>query len=82
MATTATYFRNFFEEKEIPYASWQIEHAGDTHMIDSDFVVELVKGARGAEAKSLMRQLTMLDFANAPMLPFLERLARAYVANF
>lgn len=51
-------------------------------MIDSDFVVELVKGARGAEAKSLMRQLTMLDFANAPMLPFLERLARAYVANF
>lgn len=82
MATTATYFRNFFAEKEIDSASWQIDTAdGNTHLIDSDFVITLIKGTRGEEARSLMRQLTMIDFANAPTLPFLERLARAYVAN-
>ena len=79
---TKTYFKNFFAEKEIPFAAWEIEGADDmTHMIDSEFVVVLIKGTSGAEAQGLANTLMRLDFANAPMLPFLEHLARGYVAN-
>lgn len=81
MTATATYFRNFFDEKEIPFASWDIEFEGNTHVIDSEFVIELVKGTRGTEAKALVEMLTRIDFANAPVLPYLEHLANGYIRS-
>lgn len=71
------YFERFFDEKEIPFTSWEIE-AGDTvHFIDSDVVIEAIKGTAGEEAKKIQDTLRRIDFANGDVLHFLRHLAGA-----
>jgi hypothetical protein len=79
--TAPGYFERFFDEKEIDYRLWEIEGARDVHLIDSDFVVELIKGTNGQEAETIERQLTVIDFQNGDVLRYLEHLARAYIAT-
>jgi hypothetical protein len=48
----------FFEEKEIPYTNWEIEHDGETHFIDSDVVIEAILATKVWKgAKLLVRFL-------------------------
>ena len=74
-----TYFDRFFEEKEIPYQMFEIEHGDTVHFIDTDVVIEGIKNAPPAEQAQIRDMLVKLDFHNAPIVPFLEHLAGAMV---
>lgn len=78
----ANYFQRFFDEKNVGYSNWTIrDSAGTPHVLDSEFVIALIKQSTGVEAAKLVTILTKLDFDNAPILPFLKHLAIGFVAN-
>lgn len=77
--TTKEYFDRFFEEKDLPYVLFEIEHDGYTHMIGTDVVIEGIKNAPTHEQAQIRDMLVKLDFYNAPIVPFLEHLAGAMV---
>jgi hypothetical protein len=79
MTKTEKYFELFFEEKEIGWESWEIEHNGETHFIDTDFVIELIKGAPAREQEQIANTLRKIDFANGNVNHFLKFLAEAYI---
>lgn len=79
MTKTAEYFENFFNEKEIRYEEWTIEHNGQLHFIDTDFVIELIKGTSGNEAKQIRDILIKIDFMNGNVSHFLRHLAEGYI---
>lgn len=69
----------FFEEKQVPFTQWEIEHEGQTHFIDSDFVIELVLGTTGKERTSIAGTLFALDFKNGSIRDYLRFLAECYI---
>jgi hypothetical protein len=73
------YFNNFFEEKQLPYEMFEIEHQGQAHLIDTDFVIELIKGAPQAEQKQIRNTLVKIDFVNGNVNHFLKFLAESFV---
>jgi hypothetical protein len=79
MTALKKYFENFFAEKEIAYELFEIDHAGQTHFIDTDFVIELIKTAPQNEQMQLRNTLVKIDFANGNVKHFLKFLAEAYV---
>lgn len=81
MTTTAQALKLFFDETDkCPTTGFQIEHKGNTHMIDSDFVINLILNVCNPdEQRGIQTMIVKLDFVNAPILPFLEHLAIGYV---
>jgi hypothetical protein len=73
------YFENFFNEKEIGYTMFEIEHQGQMHFLDTDFVIELIKGAPKAEQMQIRNTLVKIDFANGDVKHFLKFLAESYI---
>jgi len=71
----------FFKEKSIPYTSWEIEHNGTFHFIDSEVVIEAILSTRGAERNTIANTLFALDFKNASIIEYLHFLAKAMIAN-
>jgi hypothetical protein len=74
-------FEKFFDEKEIPYTSWEIEHNGEMHYIDSDVVIEAIKATKGPERTKIAGTLFQLDFHNANIVDYLHHLAKCMIAN-
>ena len=75
------WFETFLEEKNLPYAFFEVEHNGQTHMIDTDFVVELIKTTAPAEQAQIKNIIVQIDFKNGNVNHFFEHLAKGYVAN-
>lgn len=69
----------FFQEKEIPYQQWEIEHEGQTHIIDSETVIEAILSSKGKERVQIGGTLFRLDFANAPIIDYLKFLAECMI---
>ena len=69
----------FFQEKEIPYTSWEIEHEGCTNIIDSEVVIESILETHGIERSKIANMLFSLDFRNASIVDFLHFLAKCLV---
>lgn len=81
--STSKYLELFFEEKEIPYKVWEIiDNAGKNHVIDVEVVIEFVKNLPSDAAAPVVSKLRILDFNNAPVIPFLEHIATFIVNNF
>lgn len=82
--STRTYFKNFFEEKEIPFATWTIaDKNGVNNFIDSEVVIDIIKNlpVNSSEALKIRARLTLIDLHNAPVLPFIKHLATALVMS-
>jgi len=77
------WFETFLEEKDIPFASWEIEAAdGTVHFIDNEVVIEAIKGAPANEKAGIKDVLVKIDFANGDVNHFFHHLAKGLVANF
>lgn len=77
------WFETFLDEKNLPFASWEIEAAdGMTHMIDSDVVIEAIKTAPVSEQAQIKNTIVKIDFRNGNINHFFKHLAGALVANF
>jgi hypothetical protein len=79
MTKTQKYFELFFEEKEIRYELFEIEHNEEMHFIDTDFVIELIKKAPAREQDQIANTLRKIDFVNGNVNHFLKFLAEAYI---
>lgn len=69
----------FFEEKEVPYTEWEIEHNGQIHFINSDFVIEAILATQGNERNKIAGTLFALDFKNASIVDYLHFLAKCMI---
>lgn len=78
MAET-TYFDRFFDEKDLPYAMFEIEMDDGLHLIDTDAVIALIKAARPDEQKLIRSSLVKLDFINANINQYLRFLAKCFL---
>ena len=76
---TKQYFDLFFEEKEIPYTSWElISEDGTWHLIDSDVVIDYIKNSLTEQDREKVRSsLVKIDLLNGKIIPFLQ-----YIAGF
>ena len=78
--TTKQWLKVFFQEKNLPFAQWDISASdGMTHFIDNDFVINAIHGASLDEQKQIQSVLRKLDFANADVNDFLKHLARGLI---
>ena len=83
MARDLQYIEKFFEEKEIPYQLWELEHNEETHIIDNEDIIKLIKEAPYQEQKAIADMLRQLDFYNKDINHYLKHLAMAYIkTNF
>lgn len=73
--------QKFFEEKEIPFTTWEIEHNGETHFIDSETVIEAILSSQGNERNKIAGTLFRLDFNNAPVIDYLKHLAECMIKH-
>lgn len=79
MTKTAKYLELFFEEKEIKFEAWEIEHNGNIHFIDNEYVIEAIKAAPAREQDQIANTLRKIDFANGNVNHFLKFLAEALI---
>ena len=70
-----TYFDRFFEEKDLPYQVWDIEVGDTVHIIDSEAVIEAIKGTPANERRTIRNMLTRIDFVNGDVMDYLKHLA-------
>jgi len=78
--TTQQWLKTFFEEKDLPFAQWDIEGSdGGFNIISNEVVIEAIHGAPLQEQKSIQSVLRKLDFANADVNDFLKHLAKGLV---
>jgi hypothetical protein len=68
--------RTFFKEKELPFAQWEIEHNGQTHLIDSDTIISMILKSK---CKKIAKTLSRIDFFNGNVLDYLKFLAEQYI---
>lgn len=71
----------FFEEKQVPLTTWEIEHNGQFHIIDSDVVIEAILATKGNERTQIAGTLFALDIRNASIVDYLHFLAKAMIEN-
>lgn len=78
------YFEVFFDEKGIPYVSWEItDKYGLTHFIDSETVINfIINSMTPVEQMAIKNKIIQIDFHNAPMIPFLKYIAEGIVNNY
>jgi len=73
--------QKFFDEKEIPFTTWEIEHNGQTHFIDSETVIEAILASQGVERNKIAGTLFRLDFNNASIVDYLKHLAECMIKH-
>lgn len=76
--------KRFFEEKQIENRTFVIEHNGRIHMVDTDFLKDvIVNHTPPHEQEQIRAIIAQIDFRNGDVNHFLEHLAKAYVkTNF
>ena len=78
--TTQQWLKTFFEEKDLPFAQWDIEASdGSFNIISNEVVIEAIHGASLQEQKGIQNVLRKLDFANADVNDFLKHLAKGLI---
>jgi hypothetical protein len=76
---TKQYLEIFFAEKEIPFAQWEIEENGQQHIIDNEFVINLIKDATESEQEQIATTLRKIDWYNGDVNDFLKHLAVSFI---
>jgi hypothetical protein len=70
----------FFSEKVLPFKVWTIESEGLSHVIDSDFITNLIiNETPDSELAEIKNIIVRIDFHNGDINHFLGHLAKAYI---
>lgn len=77
------WLETFLDEKGFGYVDWEIEDStGETHMIDSDVVIEAILNAPEHEQAKVKQTLVKIDFVNASIEDYFQHLAKCLVWNY
>ncbi|WP_138753582.1 hypothetical protein [Paenibacillus sinopodophylli] len=72
----------FFEEKELEARTFSILHNDNVHMIESDFLIDVILNHTSVEEqRKILEAIVVIDFKNGDINHFLEHLAKGYVVN-
>jgi len=71
--------KTFFNEKDLEYKSWNIEHNGEFNLIDNEVVIEGILNTKGEERKAIKKMLSKLDFLNKDINDYLHHLAKGMI---
>lgn len=82
MTTFTKWFETFLEEKNLPFESFELNNSGEVHFIDTDIVIEAIKGAPAAEQNGIKNMLVKIDFLNGNVNHYFQHLAQALVNNY
>ena len=74
---TIKYIENFFDEKEIPEKTFEVEGESGINYIPNDVVIDHIKCAPVHEQEKIGNILRKIDFMNGDVNHFLEHLAGA-----
>jgi hypothetical protein len=81
--TFKNWLKTFLEEKDLQPQTWEIEHNGTLHIVESEHIIEVIKTASKEEQKKIKNTLVMIDFKNGNVNHFLNHLAVGYIkTNF
>ena len=69
----------FFEEKQIPFQQFEIEHNDETHILDNEFVIDLIKGTTGSEREGIKKILVQIDYHDGDVNHFLRHMAEGFI---
>lgn len=76
------WFDTFLEEKNLPYAEWELRNNdGVLNFINSDVVIESIKNAPSNEKKQIKKMIVYLDFKNLDINDYFKHLAGALINN-
>lgn len=73
------WLKTYFEEKEIPFNVLTIEVNGETHLINTEVVIDLILQAPEHEAQTIAPMIRKIDFHNGDLVPFLAHLAKCFI---
>lgn len=80
MTAFLKWFERFLEEKNLPYASWELEDSnGVTNFIDNDVVIEAIKGAPAREQAGIKNMIVKIDFCDGDVNDYFKHLAGALI---
>lgn len=74
------WFNTFLEEKNLGYQCWTIESGDQSHVIDSDVVIEAIKSAPAHEQNKIKDMLVRIDFVNGNVNDYFKHLAKALIS--
>ena len=78
--TFIKWFETFLEEKNLPFCNWEIaDSIGEYNLIDSDVVIEAIRGADPEEQASIKETIVMIDFKNGDVNHFFKHLATGLI---
>lgn len=73
------WFDRFFEEKNLSSKLFKVEHNGTIHIVESEFLTNLIKSSSSSEKAKIKDTLTRIDFKNGHVNDYLQFLAEAYI---
>lgn len=80
---TETYLRNFFNEKQIPFQTFEIRDAESiVHLINTDVIIEAVLYTSAVEQKQIANVLRQIAIRNGSITHFLKYLAHGLVQQY
>jgi hypothetical protein len=79
--TFTKWFDTFLEEKNLAPQSWEIQHAGVTHFIDSTVIIEAIQNAPAHEQAAIKNMIIRIDFVNGDVNDYFKHLAKGLIAN-
>lgn len=78
----STYFRRFFDEKDIdPDQTFELDLGDEWHLMTYGVVIEAIKQTRGSEADQIADMLRRIDYANGDVRHFLRHLGMGLAAK-
>lgn len=78
MTATATFLKTFFEEKNLPEVTFEVDSPNGTpNFIPNNVVIEHILAAGPYEQQQIANILRKIDFANGDVNHFLKHLAGA-----
>ena len=83
MTAFSKWFETFLEEKDLPFESFTVTaDNGVEHIMDTDVVIEAIKGCSAEEQRGIKDIIVRLDFANAPINHFFKHLGEGLANNY
>jgi hypothetical protein len=79
---TQRYLETFFEEKQLPVKSWEIECNGTVHLFDTEVVIEAIMNTPENVKAQIADVLRKIDFHNGDVNDFLEHVSLGLAKGF
>ena len=77
------WFATFLEEKDLPFESFEVTaNNGTVHMMDTEVIIEVIKGCSRKEQKGIKAMMVRIDFVNGNVNDYLKHLGQGMANHF